>query len=82
MFIKTQGRCIDNMVVKNPAAMKVAFRENPKTAFGDRNLYPATRMGIAALLRKTLYDATQYKKNKESGKFETRKRCGHCNFLR
>ena len=60
VFMKTQGRCMDNMVVKEPAAMKVAFGENPKTAFGDKEQFPSTRMGVAALLRKTLYDAKQY----------------------
>lgn len=67
VFMKTQGRCVDDMIVKNPAAMKVAFGENPKTAYGDQNLYPSTRMGTAALLRKTLYQAKQYKKEKEEG---------------
>lgn len=70
MFMKTHGRCIDHMVVKNPAAMKVAFGENPKTCYGDRDEYPATRLGIAALLRKTLFEAAQYKKEKESGELE------------
>ena len=70
LFMKTHGRCIDEMVVKNPAAMKVAFGENPKTCYGDKDEYPATRMGVAALLRKTLFEATQYKKDKESGKLE------------
>lgn len=70
VFMKTHGRCIDEMVVKNPAAMKVAFGENPKTCYGDRDKYPATRMGIAALLRKTLFKAAQYKKEKERGKLE------------
>ena len=63
VFMKTQGRCIDNMIVKNPAAMKVAFGENPKTAFGDKDVYPGTRMGVAALLRKTLFEAKQYYEN-------------------
>ena len=66
LFMKTHGRCIDDMVVKNPAAMKVAFGENPKTCYGDKDEYPATRMGVAALLRKTLFEAMQYKKNKEN----------------
>ncbi len=70
LFMKTHGRCVDEMVVKNPAALKVAFGENPKTCYGDRDEYPATRMGIAALLRKTLFEAKQYKKDKESGKLE------------
>ena len=32
-FIKTDGRMIDDMVVLEPAAMKVAFGENPKTNY-------------------------------------------------
>ena len=67
VFMKTQGRCIDNMIVKFPAALKVAFGENPKTTYGDQNIYPSTRMGIAAMLRNTLHQAVQYKKDKESG---------------
>lgn len=67
VFMKTQGRCIDNMIVKHPAALKVAFGENPKTTYGNQNVYPSTRMGIAAMLRKTLNQAVQYKKDKENG---------------
>ena len=70
VFMKTQGRCIDHMVVKHPAAMKVAFGENPKTCYGDKDQYPSTRMGIAALLRKTLFEAKQYKRDKENGSLE------------
>lgn len=50
--------------------MKVAFGENPKTCYGDKDEFPATRMGVAALLRKTLYEAVQYKKDKENGTLE------------
>lgn len=67
VVMKTQGRCVDNMIIKNPAAMKVAFGENPKTTYGDKDQYPATRMGIAALLRSTLFKAKQYKESKEKG---------------
>lgn len=70
LFMKTHGRCIDAMVVKHPAAMKIAFGENPKTCYGDKDEYPATRMGVAALLRKTLTEAVQYKEEKESGRLE------------
>lgn len=70
VFIKTHGRCIDQMVVKHPAAMKVAFGENPKTCYGDRDEYPSTRMGVAALLRKTLFEASEYKRDKENGNLE------------
>ena len=65
VFMKTQGRCVDKMVVKSPAAMKVAFGENPKTAFGDKDVYPSTRMGVAALLRKTLSEAKEYARKKK-----------------
>lgn len=70
VFIKTQGRCMDNMIIKEPAAMKVAFGENPKTTYGDKDQFPATRMGTAALLRKTLYEAVQYKADKENGRLD------------
>ena len=32
--IKTYGRRIDKMVIKNPVASKVAFGENPKSCYG------------------------------------------------
>lgn len=67
VFMKTQGRCIDHMIVKYPAAMKVALGENPKTAYGDKGEFPSTRMGTASLLRKTLFKARQYQKEKEEG---------------
>ena len=70
LFMKTHGRCMDEMVVKNPAAMKIAFGENPKTCYGDKDEYPATRMGVAALLRKTLFEAAQYKAEKENGSLD------------
>lgn len=71
VFMKTQGRCVDEMLVKHPAAMKVAFGENPKTAYGDQGQFPATRMGTAALLRKTLHQAIEYKRKKERGELES-----------
>lgn len=70
VFMKTQGRCVDHMIVKSPAAMKVAFGENPKTNYGDQNLCPGTRMGIAYMLRRELFKAVQYLEKKESGKLE------------
>ena len=70
VFMKTQGRCMDEMIVKYPAAMKVAFGENPKTSYGDKGQLPSTRMGTAALLRKTLFEARQYVQDKDSGKLE------------
>jgi imidazolonepropionase-like amidohydrolase len=64
-FIKTHGRCIDKMIVKAPAAMKVAFGENPKVNYSDQNTSPSTRMAIASMLREELYKAKQYQSKRE-----------------
>lgn len=68
VFMKTQGRCMDRMIVLHPAAMKVAFGENPKTSYEDQSKCPLTRMGTAALLREELFRAKQYQIQKENGK--------------
>lgn len=70
LFMKVQGRCVDKMVVKAPAAMKVAFGENPKTEYGQKDKMPGSRMAIGAMLREELYQACQYKEKKEQGKIE------------
>lgn len=59
-FIKTQGRCIDDMIVLAPAAIKIAFGENPVTNYGTNGNMPATRMAIASLIREELHKAKQY----------------------
>ncbi|SUY46748.1 amidohydrolase family protein [Clostridium putrefaciens] len=66
--IKTFGISIDDMVIKEPAAMKVAFGENPKRVYNSKNKMPSTRMATAALLRKALFDAKNYKIKKENAK--------------
>lgn len=68
VFIKTYGRCIDDMVVLEPAAMKIAFGENIKTNYNDKNMLPSTRMTIAAMLREELFKAQKYKEKKEWAK--------------
>lgn len=64
-FVKTHGRCIDHMIVKAPAAMKVAFGENPKVNYSGQGTSPSTRMAIAAMLREELTRAFVYQKKKE-----------------
>lgn len=66
VFIKTNGRNIDDMVVLEPAAMKVAFGENPKKNYGNKNLMPSTRMTIGSMLREELFEAKQYIDKKQS----------------
>lgn len=70
LVLKTQGRNIERMVLREPAAMKVAFGENPKTNFGNQNMMPCTRMAIAGMLREELYEACEYYEKKKSGNLE------------
>lgn len=58
--IKTHGRRIDDMVVKAPCAIKMAFGENPKNAYGINGNMPLTRMAIASLIREELQQAKAY----------------------
>ena len=60
VFIKTDGRRIDDMVLLAPAAIKIAFGENPKVNYGINGNMPSTRMAIASLIREELFLARQY----------------------
>ncbi len=59
--LKTYGRCVDEMIIKQPVAMKVAFGENPKTIYNEKHQSPMTRMATAAILRENLFKAREYK---------------------
>ena len=58
--IKTAGGRIDGMIVKAPAAMKMALGENPKTVYNGKSQAPMTRMATAALIREQLFKAKAY----------------------
>lgn len=64
-FLKTKGRRVDDLIVKAPAAMKVAFGENPKVNYSGQGKSPSTRMAIAALLREELTKAFDYMNSKK-----------------
>lgn len=64
-LLKTSGRRVDDLIVKAPAAMKVAFGENPKVNYSGQGTSPSTRMAIAGMLRKELCRARQYAEDKE-----------------
>ncbi len=66
-FIKTHGRCIDDMAVLAPAAIKIAFGENPMNCYGLNGNMPSSRMGIASLIRQELFRARQYFSQNQSG---------------
>lgn len=61
--IKTVGKRVDKMIVKDPIAMKCAFGENPKRCYRDKSC--SCRMDIASKLRETLKRARDYMERKE-----------------
>lgn len=63
--IKTWGKCIDEMILKAPCAVKCAFGENPKRTYNERDESPMTRMATAALLRENLIKARDYMEKKK-----------------
>lgn len=58
--LKTYGRSVDEMVIKEPCALKVAFGENPKSVYHEKNHAPSTRMATAAIFREQLFKAREY----------------------
>jgi len=72
-FLKTCGINIEKMIVKAPAAMKVAFGENPKSVYGKKNTAPGTRMGTAAILREAFFKAMRYRDDLEKAKTDPKK---------
>lgn len=69
-FLKTRGRRIDSLIVRAPAAMKIAFGENPKANYSGMGKSPVTRMGIAGMLRRELFAAGQYCQKRQQGQAE------------
>ena len=73
VVVKTAGRTVDEMVVRNPSGMKAALGENPKGSYGRQGKAPMTRMGNASLLRSALYRARDYEKKLKAGESDPSK---------
>ena len=58
--IKLRGVTADEMIIPGTEQMKMALGENPKRVYGEKNKFPMTRMGTAAILRQTLSRARRY----------------------
>ncbi len=67
VVIKTAPKVVtDEMVIRNPSGMKVAFGENPRRVYGvEQKKTPSTRMGVAGVLREWLQKAKSYMEKKE-----------------
>lgn len=70
--IKTVGKRVDDMVVRDGVAMKCAFGENPKRVYRDKK--DSSRMTTAALLREILFKAREYMEKKEAAGEDISKR--------
>jgi imidazolonepropionase-like amidohydrolase len=68
---KTFGRTADDMVIAANIGLKMATGENPKRVYGSAKKAPMTRMGIAAVLRSALVDATNYRDKRKKKKSDT-----------
>lgn len=60
--LNTVGDTIEDMIIKEPLALKIAFGENPKGVYSEQKKSPSTRMATAAMLRQALIDAQEYEK--------------------
>lgn len=59
--VKSWGKTVDDMLVRQPVSVKSALGENPKRVYGDKDKLPATRLGVAAVIRDALTKAQDYR---------------------
>ncbi len=64
-IIKFKSRLVDEMIVKEPSGLKMAFGENPKRVYGEQKKTPSTRLGVAAVVRSYFTKVQDYMKKKE-----------------
>ncbi len=69
--VKCWGRSVDEMVMLAPAGMKSALGENPKRVYGERKETPATRLGIAAVIRGAFVAALNYQAKLAAAEIDT-----------
>lgn len=74
LAVKLCGKRVDDMIIKDPVAMKIAFGENPKRCYGaSQKKMPMTRMGTAALLRELLCKAANYRQEMDAWEKDSEK---------
>jgi imidazolonepropionase-like amidohydrolase len=75
LVLKTATKTtVDEMLIKDPSGMKIAFGENPKRVYGtEKKVMPLTRMGVAGVLREWLQKTKNYMEKKELNAHEPEK---------
>lgn len=69
--VKTVGVCVDDMIIKDPIAMKGALGENPKRIYKDKGNF--ARMSTAAVIRNMILKSKEYLAKKEAAKKDINK---------
>lgn len=72
--VKTVGKCVDDMIVKNPIAMKCALGENPKRVYQNKDNY--ARMSTVGHMRNMILKAKDYLAHKEAANGDVTKMPG------
>ena len=54
------GRTVDEQVIRERVSVKSALGENPKRVYGDKKVLPATRLGVAKVIRDAFVNAQNY----------------------
>ncbi|HEX2130539.1 MAG TPA: amidohydrolase [Actinophytocola sp.] len=63
--VKSWGRTVEDMLVREPTSVKSALGENPKRIYGDQKKLPSTRLGVAAVIRDAFTKAQDYREARE-----------------
>ncbi|HDT13942.1 MAG TPA: amidohydrolase [Candidatus Aminicenantes bacterium] len=66
VVVKPRGATAEDMVLLEPAGVKLTLGEGPKAAFGAKGRLPGTRMGSAYVVRKALLEASDYVRKREA----------------
>lgn len=69
-IIKTSGRTVSDMVVRDYAALKIALGENPKNVYNAVGKSPSSRMATAALLEENFSKARLYYEKRQKNKVD------------
>ena len=66
--MKTAGKTYKDMLINGEAGLKMAFGENPKRVYGEKDKTPSTRMATMAIARQGFYEAQEYIKKSDEDK--------------
>lgn len=78
--IKTWGRMVDEMLIKQPASMKSALGENPKRIYGEKKQTPATRLGVASTIRDAFRQTQDYVRRRDEAEADGKSFTRDSNF--